>query len=153
MSDALFRRILTLLALTASLATAATHTAAETTRVSYATGSVHLLPSQPKRSMPLIGGASIQAGDEIVSGAGTATIELNKEVELRLFPRTRLQIVELASESAPRVRLIEGKVHARAQSGDWNPLPVYIETSNRPRADSALDLHRAGFSRGNAESA
>ncbi|GAA0850485.1 hypothetical protein GCM10009113_31980 [Marinobacter szutsaonensis] len=129
MSDTLLRRTLTLLALTASLATAATYSAAETTRVSYTTASVQLLPSQSERSVPLNGGTSLRAGDEIVSGAGTATIQLNEDVELRLFPRTRLQIVELATDSSPRVRLIEGKVHARAHSGDWNPLPVYIETA------------------------
>lgn len=129
MSDALLRRPLILFALTASLATATTHSAAETTQVSYTTASVQLLSGESERPVPLDRATSIQAGDEIVSGAGTATIQLNKDVELRLFPRTRLQIVELATESAPRVRLIEGKVHVRAGSGDWNPLPVYIGTA------------------------
>ncbi len=130
MSDTLLRRTLTLLTLTATLAGAATHSAAETTRVSYTTGSVQLLSNEAERSVPLDWETPIKAGDEIVSGAGTATIQLNEDVALRLFPRTRLQIIELGTETAPRVRLIEGKVHARAQSGDWNPLPVYIETAN-----------------------
>ncbi|MFO7528105.1 MAG: FecR domain-containing protein [Marinobacter sp.] len=129
MSDTLIRRPLILLALTASLAASATYTAAETTQVSYTTGSVQLRASQAERLVPLDRGAPLRVGDEIMSGAGTATIQLNEDIELRLFPRTRLQIVELAPESPPRVRLIEGKVHARAQSGDWNPLPVYIETA------------------------
>lgn len=133
MSDTLLRRTLISLSLAASLVTAATHSAADTTRVSYIAGSVELLPHQAERPMTLNGGAVIQAGDQIFSGAGTATVELDEDTELRLFPGTRLRILDLPSQAKrdarpPRVRLLEGKVHARATSGGWNPVPVYIET-------------------------
>lgn len=134
MSDALLRRALMTLPLAVLLSVAATYSMAETTRVSYTAGSVALISSEAERPEPLNRSSSLQPGDEIISGAGTATIKLNNDTELRLFPGTRLQIIDLAMGSddasrSPRVRLIEGKVHARAQSAAWNPLPVYIETA------------------------
>ncbi|MCG7201529.1 FecR family protein [Marinobacter pelagius] len=133
MSNALLRRAL-MLPLAALLSVASTHTTADTSRVSYTAGSVALISSESERPAPLNQSSSLQPGDEIVSGAGTATIRLNNDTELRLFPGTRLQIVDLTANSgdstvSPKVRLLEGKVHARARSTDWNPLPVYIETA------------------------
>lgn len=134
MSNALLRRTL-MLPLAALLTVTSTHITADTSRVSYTTGSVALISSETERPSPLHASSALRSGDEILSGAGTATISLNNDTELRLFPGTRLQIVKLAADRngatvSPRVRLIEGKVHARAQSTDWNPLPVYLETAS-----------------------
>nr|WP_297401909.1 FecR domain-containing protein [uncultured Marinobacter sp.] len=89
-------------------------------RVASVSGAVQLISGVDGQKRPLIPDALIRVGDEIISGAGTATIELADGSEVRLSPESRLTFNRLTQYGRSgmidtRLRLNRGEVHTRVK--------------------------------------
>ena len=89
-------------------------------RVASVSGAVQLISGVDGQKRPLKPDALIRVGDEIISGAGTATIELADGSEVRLSPESRLTFNRLTQYGRSgmidtRLRLNRGEVHTRVK--------------------------------------
>ncbi|HET8802206.1 MAG TPA: FecR family protein [Marinobacter sp.] len=89
-------------------------------RVASVSGAVQLISGVDGQKRPLIPDALIRVGDEIISSAGTATIELADGSEVRLSPESRLIFNRLTQYGRSgmidtRLRLNRGEVHTRVK--------------------------------------
>lgn len=89
-------------------------------RVASVSGAVQLISGVDGQKRPLIPDALIRVGDEIISSAGTATIELADGSEVRLSPESRLIFNRLTQYGRSgmidtRLRLNRGEIHTRVK--------------------------------------
>lgn len=92
----------------------------EPARVTSVSGSVQHISGSNGRKTPLTGQSLVRVGDEVLSGAGTATLELADGSELRISPNSRLMFNRLtqygkAGMVDTRLRLQKGEVHTRVK--------------------------------------
>lgn len=105
----------------------------EPARVAAVSGNVHHISGVDGRKVPLTDGAVIRVGDEILSSAGSATVELADGSELRISPNTRLMFNSLTQFGKSgmvdtRLRLHRGEVHTRVKPTIDNGARFEIET-------------------------
>ncbi|MGC8121242.1 FecR domain-containing protein [Marinobacter sp. VGCF2001] len=84
------------------------------------TGHVQLISGMDGRKLPLTETSTIRVGDEILAGAGSATIALADGSELRISPNSRLMFNRLTQYGKSgmvdtRLRLQRGEVHTRVR--------------------------------------
>lgn len=92
----------------------------EPARVISVTGHVQHISGMNGRKLPLAEDTVVRVGDEILSSAGSATIELADGSELRISPNSRLMFNRLTQYGKSgmvdtRLRLQRGEVHTRVQ--------------------------------------
>ncbi|WP_303292262.1 FecR domain-containing protein [Marinobacter sp. SS5-14b] len=92
----------------------------EPARVTSVSGNVQHISGSDGRKTPLTGQSLVRVGDEVLSGAGSATLELADGSELRIAPNTRLMFNRLtqygkAGMVDTRLRLQKGEVHTRVK--------------------------------------
>ena len=90
----------------------------EPARVTSVNGNVQHISGSDGRRTPLTGQSLVRVGDEVLSGAGSAILELADGSELRISPNTRLMFNRLtqygkAGMVDTRLRLQKGEVHTR----------------------------------------
>ncbi len=83
-------------------------------------GNVQHISGMDGRKLPLSEDSIVRVGDEILSGAGSATIELADGSELRISPNSRLMFNRLTQYGKSgmvdtRLRLQRGEVHTRVR--------------------------------------
>ncbi|MBC7183934.1 MAG: FecR domain-containing protein, partial [Marinobacter sp.] len=83
-------------------------------------GTVQLISGNTGRKMPLTENTLIRVGDEILSAAGTATVQLADGSEVRVSPNSRLIFNRLtqygkAGMVDTRLRLNHGEIHTRVK--------------------------------------
>ncbi|MBN7770067.1 FecR domain-containing protein [Marinobacter daepoensis] len=92
----------------------------EPARVISVTGHVQHISGIDGRKLPLAKDSVVRVGDEILSGAGSATVGLADGSELRISPNSRLMFNRLTQYGKSgmvdtRLRLQRGEVHTRVQ--------------------------------------
>lgn len=92
----------------------------EPARVIAVIGNVQHISGMDGRKLPLSEDSIVRVGDEILSGAGSATIELADGSELRISPNSRLMFNRLTQFGKSgmvdtRLRLQRGEVHTRVR--------------------------------------
>ncbi|GHD51075.1 FecR protein [Marinobacter persicus] len=102
-------------------------------RASSVSGNVSHISGVTGSRRPLTEGAMIRVGDELLSGSGSAAIQLADGTELRLSPDSRLMFNRLdrqASSKATdtRLRLHRGELHSRVTPVKENGGRFEIET-------------------------
>ncbi|OZB12971.1 MAG: peptidoglycan-binding protein LysM [Marinobacter sp. 34-60-7] len=105
----------------------------EPAQVAAVSGNVHHISGADGRKVPLTNGAIIRVGDEILSSAGSATVELADGSEVRISPNTRLMFNSLTQYGKSgmvdtRLRLHRGEVHTRVKPTIDNGARFEIET-------------------------
>ncbi|MDN6320573.1 MAG: FecR domain-containing protein [Marinobacter sp.] len=89
-------------------------------RVTSVSGNVQLISGIDGRKKPLVEEALVRVGDEVLSGAGAATITLADGSEVRLSPDSRLIFNRLTQYGKSgmvdtRLRLNRGEIHTRVK--------------------------------------
>ncbi|WP_372966341.1 FecR domain-containing protein [Marinobacter sp.] len=92
----------------------------EPARVTTVSGNVQHISGSDGRKTPLTEQSLVRVGDEILSGAGSATLVLADGSELRIAPNTRLMFNRLTQYGKTgmvdtRLRLQKGEVHSRVK--------------------------------------
>lgn len=92
----------------------------EPARTVSVSGSVQLISGIDGRKQPLREDSLVRVGDEILSGSGSATVELADGSEIRISPNSRLIFNRLTQYGKSgmvdtRLRLDQGEVHTRVK--------------------------------------
>eukprot|EP00163_Fabomonas_tropica_P000257 TRINITY_DN10161_c0_g1_i1.p2 TRINITY_DN10161_c0_g1~~TRINITY_DN10161_c0_g1_i1.p2 ORF type:complete len:559 (-),score=37.76 TRINITY_DN10161_c0_g1_i1:1779-3455(-) len=92
----------------------------EPARAVSVSGTVQLISGMDGRKQPLRQDSLVRVGDEILSGSGSATVELADGSEIRISPNSRLIFNRLTQYGKSgmvdtRLRLDQGEVHTRVK--------------------------------------